>query len=140
MISVGILVSWLLVKGIQEVCWHHFNQFLSIHLVCQQKNHKTIQYSRVFAIIGYVWLIVLIKNTLCSDEFRAETLKKMLNNGQFKSTGTIDDNLFVQKTAILVGFIIITVIDFSLRFLVIDSLYHKYRDERKSNQMGQQLA
>lgn len=47
----------------------------------------------------------------------------------------IDALISFTKSSMIAGIVTAVAIDFIIRFLVIDSLYHKYREERKPNQV-----
>jgi hypothetical protein len=52
------------------------------------------------------------------------------------SEAEIDQLVTVLKTGTAFSFILAIIIDFVFRFLVIDSLYHKYKEEVKPDQMA----
>ena len=54
--------------------------------------------------------------------------KKLTNDEIDVAVGAI-------KTTMIICVVIAVAVDFIIRFLVIDSLYHKYREERKPNQI-----
>jgi hypothetical protein len=47
----------------------------------------------------------------------------------------IEEAVKVAKVTIAVMLVLAILIDFVIRFLVIDSLYHRYQNERKPNQI-----
>jgi hypothetical protein len=47
----------------------------------------------------------------------------------------IEEAVKVAKVTIAVVLVLVIVLDFVIRFLVIDSLYHRYQDERRPNQI-----
>jgi hypothetical protein len=47
----------------------------------------------------------------------------------------IDDVIFATKAFLIVLLILVIVIDFFVRFLVIDSLYHRYKEDGKPKQV-----
>lgn len=133
----GIIVSWLLFAGIQEVIFSIFSLKSIFYLFSSlQRSHTKIHPSRVLAILGYILVIPYIIYIANSGE----DLKKVINLGiddqiklqpyaQRPSDAQID--AIVSGTVGLTIFALISgvILDFVIRYLVIESLYQKYRDE-----------
>jgi preprotein translocase subunit SecG len=96
-----------------------------------QRNHKKIQYSRIIAIIGYIWLIVLIFLACFSDEVRQKIVEENEKTGNKLTSDEVDTLVTAARAGSAVGFALFIIIDFVIRFLVINSLYYRYRDEGK---------
>ena len=111
------IVSWMLINGIEDVREFIFYRRArqQIFLNFFQKSQKNIQPIRIHAFLGYVFVFSVLVN--------------IHNSGNYSSAMKLFDlRMFGLEEDVLWELLISTlVIDFFLRFLVINSLYLKYK-------------
>jgi hypothetical protein len=86
-----------------------------------------IQQSRIIAIVSYVWIFMDILFYSFSDALLDEMKKEASNVPEDK----IEEEVKDAKVALAVMLVLAIIFDFVMRFLVIDSLYHRFKEEAK---------
>jgi hypothetical protein len=92
-----------------------------------QRNHERVQVSRIFAILGYAW--ILISAYVACHDLLPITFAKIENLKSFENQQIVL-NVEMMKLLLYPLAVLSIIIDFSVRFLVIDSLYHKYKEQK----------
>lgn len=130
---VMVIASWFSIKGIKEVRnWTLDFEVFKIHFTFQRLHNK-LQLLRILSLIGYFLAFSYIISIALSDDVKREVEKEFEQKYvmKFSKERFLDVLAHLVTTERISGISIIIAIDFFFRFLVIEALYHKFKNEKK---------
>jgi hypothetical protein len=101
-----------------------------------QRNSEKLQPARISAIIAYIWATFILCFVIYSDLIKDDLISSNEANNYEMSQDEVEKYVFFAKASSAVSIAFLVAVDFVIRFLVIDSLYRKFREERKTPQLA----
>lgn len=91
-----------------------------------KRSYKKLLASRIVAFIIYVYVLVIVGLVVLLDD----DIRKDIEEDKEIPNDEVEMYVFVVKTGLVVVLLIIILIDFSVRHLVIETLYQRYKRAR----------
>jgi hypothetical protein len=96
--------------------------------------HGSIQPARILAPIGYVYGVAYILYVAFTDEIKKSLLEALTEFHRQIPERAIDEAIFQGKLKTIGIVVICIILDFVFRFLVIETLYQKYKEAKMPRQ------